>query len=174
MGSSGNVPRADVTAVEEAVSYRSLMDRFGHTQEQGSAALGKSRSYIANILRLLNLPDDVQQYVRQGDLSVGHARTLIGNENALALAKAMIKGNLSVREAEKLVKQGLNPKTVSKRAPLKKDADTRAVETDLSAAIRMGVSIDHKDGSESGNVTISYKTLDDLDRLCAILTGGSK
>ena len=169
-----NVQRADLNAVEEAVSYRALMDRFGHTQEQVSSALGKSRSYIANILRLLNLPDDVQQYVRQGDLSVGHARTLIGNENALALAKAMIKGNLSVREAEKLVKQGLNPKTVSKRAPLKKDADTRAVETDLSAAIRMGVSIDHKDGSESGKVTISYKTLDDLDRLCAILTGGSK
>lgn len=169
-----NVQRADLNAVEEAVSYRALMDRFGHTQEQVSSALGKSRSYIANILRLLNLPDDVQQFVRNGDLSVGHARTLIGNENAHALAKAMIKENLSVREAEKLVKQGLNPRISPKRAPLKKDADTRAVETDLAAAIRMGVSIDHKDGSESGKVTISYKTLDDLDRLCAILTGGSK
>jgi ParB family chromosome partitioning protein len=169
-----NVQRADLNAVEEAVSYRALMDRFGHTQEQVSSALGKSRSYIANILRLLNLPPEVQVYVRQGDLSVGHARTLIGNDNAQALAKAMIKGNLSVREAEKLVKQGLTPKSSSKRSPIKKDADTRAVETDLTAAIKMGVSIDHKDGSEAGKVTISYKTLDDLDRLCAILTGGSK
>ena len=169
-----NVQRADLNAVEEAQSYRALMDRFGHTQEQVSSALGKSRSYIANILRLLNLPTEVQQYVRQGDLSVGHARTLIGNENASALAKAMIKGNLSVREAEKLVKQGLNAKSSSKRSPISKDADTRAVETDLGAAINMGVSIDHKAGSESGKVTISYKTLDELDRLCAILTGGSK
>jgi len=168
-----NVQRADLNAVEEALGYRALMDRFGHTQEQVSSALGKSRSYIANILRLLNLPTEVQQYVRQGDLSVGHARTLIGNENAHALANAMIKGNLSVREAEKLVKQGLNLKN-NKLIAVSKDADTRAVETDLSAALRLGVSIDHKPGSEAGKITISYRTLDDLDRLCAILTGGSR
>ena len=169
-----NVQRADLNAVEEALGYRALMDRFGHTQEQVSSALGKSRSYIANILRLLNLPTEVQQYVREGHLSVGHARTLIGNDNAHVLANAMIKGHLSVREAEKLVKHGLSPKTSSKRTAFVKDADTRAVETDLGAALRMGVSIDHKEGKDAGKITISYKTLDDLDRLCAILTGGSK
>jgi ParB family chromosome partitioning protein len=169
-----NVQRADLNAVEEALGYRALMDRFGHTQEQVSSALGKSRSYIANILRLLNLPVEVQQYVRGGQLSVGHARTLIGNENAHTLANAMIKGNLSVREAEKLVKQGLTPKSSTKRTAATKDADTRAVETDLGVALSMGVSIDHKEGNEAGKITISYKTLDDLDRLCSILMGGSK
>lgn len=169
-----NVQRADLNAVEEALGYRALMDRFGHTQEQVSSALGKSRSYIANILRLLNLPTEVQQYVREGRLSVGHARTIIGNENAQALANAMIKGNLSVREAEKLVKQGLKPKSSSKRPKSPKDADTRAIETDLGAILRLGVSIDHKAGAQSGKVTISYKDLDDLDRLCSILMGGSK
>lgn len=169
-----NVQRADLNPVEEALGYRSLMDRFGHTQEQVSSALGKSRSYIANILRLLNLPNEVQQFVREGALSVGHARTLIGNEDALPLARAMIKGGLSVRQAESLVKQGLKPKSSRARSAKSKDSDTRAIESDLSANLKMPVSIDHKQGGETGKVTISYKTLDDLDRLCAILTGATK
>jgi ParB family chromosome partitioning protein len=169
-----NVQRADLNPVEEALGYRSLMDRFGHTQEQVSSALGKSRSYIANILRLLNLPEEVQKFVRDGLLSVGHARTLIGHDDAVSLAKIMIKGNLSVRDAEKLVKQGLSEKKAAPTQRPTKDSDTRAIESDLSANLSMGVSIDHKDGSEKGKVTISYKSLDELDRLCAILTGASK
>tara|TARA_R110002096_G_scaffold113077_4_gene245988 strand:+ start:1261 stop:2160 length:900 start_codon:yes stop_codon:yes gene_type:complete len=169
-----NVQRSDLNAVEEALGYRALMDRFGHTQEQVSSALGKSRSYIANILRLLNLPVEVQQYVREGRLSVGHARTLIGNDKALEFANAMIKGDFSVREAESLVKQGLKPKSSGKRIAKPKDSDTRAIETDLGAILKMGVLIDHKDESQAGKITISYKSLDDLDRLCSILMGATK
>lgn len=86
-----NVQRANLNAVEEALGYKALMDQFGHTQEQVSSGLGKSRSYIANILRLLNLPVSVQNFIRDGILSAGHARTLIGNDRALELAKIMIK-----------------------------------------------------------------------------------
>lgn len=169
-----NVQRSDLNAVEEALGYRALMDKFGHTQEQVSTALGKSRSYIANILRLLNLPVEVQKYVRDGKITVGHARALIGHDNALMLANAIIRGNLSVREAENLAKQGFKPKSQPKKPKVTKDSDTRAIETDLGSALKMGVSIDHKEGSEAGKVTISYKSLDDLDRLCAILTAASK
>ncbi|GLQ35522.1 chromosome segregation DNA-binding protein [Amylibacter marinus] len=165
-----NVQRADLNAVEEALGYRALMDSFGHTQEQVSSALGKSRSYIANILRLLNLPAEVQGFVRAGHLSVGHARTVIGHEDALALARIMIQKNLSVREAEKLVKQGLATKTSPKTVRHEKDADTRAIESDLSAQLRMKVSIDHKVGGEAGKVTISYDDLEQLDQLCSILS----
>lgn len=165
-----NVQRADLNAVEEAQGYRALMDSFGHTQEQVSEALGKSRSYIANILRLLNLPEQVQLYVRNGSLSVGHARTLIGNEDASALAQVMIKGNMTVRDAEKLVKQGLNAKSASRTLKPVKDSDTRALESDLTANLKMKVSIDHKAGAESGKVTISYSDLAELDQLCAKLS----
>lgn len=165
-----NVQRADLNAVEEAMGYRALMDSFGHTQEQVSEALGKSRSYIANILRLLNLPPSVQVFVRSGVLSVGHARTLIGNDDAVNLANAMIKGNMTVRDAEKLVKQGLNRNTSSRNLKPVKDSDTRAIENDLGANLKMKVSIDHGSKGESGKVTVSYKDLDELDRLCAILS----
>jgi len=169
-----NVQRADLNAVEEALGYRALMDKFGHTQEQVSTALGKSRSYIANILRLLNLPEEVQKYVRDGKISVGHARALIGHDDALMLAKAIIRGNLSVREAENLAKHGFATKSSTKAPKPQKDSDTRAIETDLTSNLKMSVSIDHKEGSEAGKMTVSYKSLDDLDRLCAILMAASK
>jgi ParB family chromosome partitioning protein len=144
------------------------MDHFGHTQEKMSRALGKSRSHIANILRLLKLPDEVQHLVRDGRLSYGHARALITAKNPSALARAVVAKGLSVRQAEALAKTGLKERTRSKTQ--KKDSDTRALEADLSANLKMKVSISHRQGSEKGEVTISYNTLDDLDDLCRMLS----
>ena len=168
-----NVQRADLNAVEEALGYRQLMEKFGHTQERMSAALGKSRSHIANILRLLSLPEDVQQLVRDGALTYGHARALITADEPMALARTVIGKGLSVRQTEALAKSG--PPARQKRATARpaKDSDTRALESDLSANLKMNVSIDHKPGTESGQVTISYKTLDDLDDLCRRLSAMS-
>ena len=164
-----NIQRADLNAIEEAAGYRDLMSRFGHTQEKVSEALGKSRSHIANLLRLLNLPDDVQEFVRDGKLTAGHARTLVTAENPVELAKQIIAKGLSVREAERLAKKPAeSPKPVS-RPKVEKDADTKALEGDLSATLGMKVSIDHKAGGEGGSITISYKNLDELDDLCGIL-----
>ena len=169
-----NIQRADLNALEEAQSYKLLMEKFGHTQEKMAEALGKSRSHIANLVRLLHLPDDVQILVQERKLSAGHARALITSDNASELAKKIVRGGLSVRATESLVKKdaaGDAPR--AKRVPKKlndKDADTRALENDLSAIIRMAVSIDHKAGGESGTVTISYENLDQLDELCGVLS----
>jgi ParB family chromosome partitioning protein len=168
-----NVQRSNLNPVEEALGYQALIDNFNYTQEQVASGLGKSRSYIANLLRLLNLPEKVQKYVRKGVLSAGHARTLVGNKQALALANIMIEENMSVREAEIYVKQRLNRKNINKHSN-KKDSDTRALEADLSANTNMKVTIDHKGTSGSGKITISYKNLDELDQICSMLMDGSK
>lgn len=165
-----NIQRAELNAIEEAAGYRDLMNRFGHTQEKVSEALGKSRSHIANLLRLLNLPEDVQAYVRDGQLSAGHARTLVTAEEPLALAKQIISKGLSVRAAEALAKKPKPIATKSSRPRKTKDADTKALEADLSAALAMKVEIDHKAGSESGVLTVKYNSLDDLDTLCGKLS----
>ena len=167
-----NIQRADLNPVEEAMGYRQLMDRFGHTQEKLSEALGKSRSHIANLMRLLQLPDDVQGLLKKGELTAGHARALITSENASELARKIIKGGLSVRQTEALVKKGLNggaDKPKSAPQP-QKDADTKALEGDLSANLGMKVYIDHKPDAENGQVVIKYATLDQLDEICAILS----
>ena len=122
---------------------------------------------------MLNLPEKVQKYVRKGVLSAGHARTLVGNKQALALANIMIEENMSVREAEIYVKQRLNRKNINKNSN-KKDSDTRALEADLSANTKMKVTIDHKGTPGSGKITISYKNLDELDQICSMLMDGSK
>ena len=165
-----NIQRADLNPIEEAIGYRQLMDKFGHTQEQMAEALGKSRPHIANVLRLLALPEDVQRFVINGSLSSGHARALITAPNASDLARVVIARGLSVRQTEKLVKE---PKVPSKeRAPKSaKDADTRALEGDLSAALNMAVSIAHNPGQEGGSITIRYKNLEQLDELCRQLAG---
>lgn len=168
-----NIQRADLNAIEEAMGYRQLMDRFGHTQDKVAEALGKSRSHIANLLRLLTLPDEVQGYVRDGRLSAGHARALITTDDPATLARQVINRQLSVRDTEKLAKgrgdsTGPSPR---KAASAEKDADTRALEQDLSANLGMNVSIDHAtDGS--GRVVIAYTSLDDLDTLCGVLSAG--
>lgn len=163
-----NIQRSDLNPVDEAQGYHQLMDRFGHTQEQMATALGKSRSHIANSMRLLSLSDDIQDLLATGKLSAGHARTLIGRENASELAAAIISKGLSVREAEKLTKKKPQAKTRAKPA---KDADTVAIEGELSAHLKMPVKINHTSGSESGTLAINYKDLDQLDDLLRILSG---
>lgn len=167
-----NIQRADLNAIEEALAFKQLMEKFGHTQEKLAEALSKSRSHIANLLRLLNLPDDVQGHVREGRLSAGHARALITSARASELARAVISKNLSVRETENLVKtpeQKGSGKTSGPRPKSHdKDADTRALENDLSAALNMRVAIDH--GMDGGSITVHYRTLEDLDFLCAALS----
>ena len=171
-----NIQRADLNAVEEASGFRQLMDRFGHTQEKLAEALGKSRSHIANLLRLLSLPEDVQALVKNGDLSAGHARALITVENPSQLAKTVVRDGLSVRATELLVKKqqdGGDKAPARKGAPrqaAEKDADTKALEGDLSAALGMRVVIDHEPGGEAGRMTIRYDTLDQLDDLCGRLS----
>lgn len=172
-----NIQRADLNADEEATGYRQLMDRFGHTQEQLASALGKSRSHIANLLRLLNLPEPVRDMLRNGDLTAGHARALIPAEDPLKLAQQIVKGGLSVRAAEALVKnetkvgEATPVSGASKSKTAEKDADTKALEGDLSATIGMKVSLDHKPGQEAGILTVHYTSLDDLDQLCRLLGG---
>nr|WP_191569276.1 ParB/RepB/Spo0J family partition protein [Paracoccus yeei] len=166
-----NIQRSDLNAIEEAASYRQLMDRFGHTQEKLAEALNKSRSHIANLMRLLNLPDQVQAWLREGKLTAGHARALVTASNAVDLARKVIERNLSVRETEELVRrQAEGTAAKSKRPQSEKDADTRALEGDLSAHLKMKVAIKHA-GQDGGQLVISYKDLDQLDRLCQILAG---
>lgn len=165
-----NIQRADLNAVEEAAGYRQLMDRFGHTQEKLAEALGKSRSHIANLLRLLNLPDAVLEMVRGGELSAGHARALITADDPEALARDIVKKGLSVRQAEVLAKGPVEKaKTEISNASMK-DADTRHLEQDLSAALAMKVRIDHHQGKESGSISISYNDLTQLDEVCRRLS----
>lgn len=158
-----NIQRADLNAIDEALGYQQLMDRFGHTQEKLSEALGKSRSHIANLLRLLSLPDAVKDHVIEGRLSAGHARALIGRDNQDELASRIIKDGLSVRDIEKLVKK---PKDKAvKPTPQAKDADTQQIERDLAAHLSMKVSIEHNEGKETGKVVLRYKSLEQLDDL---------
>ena len=161
-----NVQRTDLNPIEEAMALRQLVDRFGHTQERLAEALGKSRSHVANLLRLLALPDDVLGLVREGRLTAGHARALITTANPSELAQQVLKGDLSVRETERLT----TSKPRLKRRPAAvngaKDADTAALERDLGAALQMSVSIAHDVGAEGGTLSIRYRTLDQLDELC--------
>lgn len=168
-----NIQRADLNAIEEATSFRQLMNRFGHTQEKLAESLNKSRSHIANLLRLLNLPDSVQDFLKNGQISAGHARALVTAKNPEQLARKVIDKGLSVRETEELVRKlGEEPakKEASASRKAEKDADTRALESDLSAHLRMRVSIKHA-GTDGGQLTISYKELDQLDELCQLLGG---
>ena len=163
-----NIQRADLNAMEEAAGYRQLMDRFGHTQEALSRALGKSRSHVANLLRLLALPDAVQELVRKGELSAGHARALVTAADPEALARRIIDRGLSVRQAEALAQEGRDGdgSRPRRRRRAEKDADTRAAERDLAAALGMKVSIDHVADGEAGSVTVRYGSLEQFDELC--------
>ena len=169
-----NIQRSDLNPVDEARGYQQLMDRFGHTQEKMAEALGKSRSHIANMVRLLTLPEPVLEFVQKGELSMGHARALVPAENPLALAQQIIAKKLSVRDVEKLLKSQRTEVNASKvrKAPAK-DADTRQIEKDLSAALGMTVSIDHVAGGEKGKLIVQYKNLEQLDDVCRRLSSGA-
>lgn len=170
-----NIQRADLNPIEEAAGYKQLMDRFGHTQEKLAEVLGKSRSHIANLLRLLNLPPAVIEMVEQGSLSSGHARALITADDPLALARKVVAQGLSVRATEALVKSAAarssEPDQSRRPSPsAEKDADTRALESDLSAATGMKVTLAHKPGGEAGQLTLHYLSLEQLDDLCRKLS----
>lgn len=164
-----NIQRADLNPIDEARGFRQLIDRFGHTQEKLGEVLGKSRSHVANSLRLMQLPEDVQGLVAEGALSAGHARALITTSDPSSLANKVVSKGLSVRDTEKLAK-GEETSPVSARAKPEKDADTLVLEGDLSAALGMKVSVDHKSETGGGTVSIRYKSLEGLDELCRLLS----
>lgn len=164
-----NLQRKDLSAVEEARGYKRLHEEFGNSHEEIGKVLGRSRSHIANMIRLLDLPTSVQTMVDVGDITAGHARALIGQKNAFDLAISVIENNLSVRETEKLVAQaqGRDIKTrktgkTGQKGFSKKDADTLALEKEVSDQIGMNVSIDMKDVHQ-GKMSIHFKDLDQLD-----------
>lgn len=166
-----NIQRADLNPLEEAQGYRQLMDRFGHTQERLAEALGKSRSHIANLLRLLTLPEPVLELLRAGRLSAGHARALVTATDPTALARQVVERDLSVRQTEALARAAANPAPARRQAaPMAKDADTRALESDLTAHLRLKVTIEHRPGAENGELRIRYGTLEELDGLCQLLS----
>ncbi len=167
-----NVQRADLNAIEEASGYRDLVERFGYSQEQLSEIIGKSRSHVANTLRLLKLPEEVQTMVQQGRLTAGHARALIGRDDARLLAERIIADDLNVREVEAMVQAGtdLGGPIGMPRRPREKDPDTKAFEKELSDALGLKVEIKRGSG-ESGNLIIKYGNYDQLDYIRLRLTG---
>ncbi|MDO8877444.1 MAG: ParB/RepB/Spo0J family partition protein [Pseudolabrys sp.] len=166
-----NVQRADLNPIEEAAGYTALMEQCNHTQEQVAQIVGKSRPYVANMVRLLKLPEPVKKMVRDGKLSAGHARLLVGHVNAQILAEMAIDEGYSVRQLEEWVREdNAKPgdstfdkmqKKIRAKVGAIKDADTRAVEKRLSDTLGLAVSIDHK--GEGGAVVIKYSNLDQLD-----------
>ena len=162
-----NVQRTDLNAIEEAAAYHELMDRFAYTQEKIAQEVGKSRSHIANTLRLLRLPDSVKAMLRDGQLTAGHARTLIGAPDAAARAKAIVEASLNVREAEH--RSGNIRKSILKNG-LNRDADTVALERQLAEKLGLKVEIHHRGEKKGGEVKIRYKTLEQLDEVCRRLS----
>jgi ParB family transcriptional regulator, chromosome partitioning protein len=162
-----NVQRADLNPVEEALGYQQLLDEHSYTQADLGQIIGKSRSHVANTLRLLKLPDPVRDMIVDGSLSAGHARTLVTAEDPAGLARRIIEGGLSVRQAEALAQQP-PPQNDNGQGPAPqraaKDADTAALEKMLSDASGLKVTISHKE--KGGEVRISYRTLEQLDELC--------
>ena len=157
-----NIQRSDLNPIDEARGYQQLMSRFSHTQEKLSQALGKSRSHIANLLRLLTLPEDVQGMLADNVISIGHARALITRDDASLLAREVVRKSLSVREVERLAKLEFKNK-INKRVRKPKDADTRTMEADLKAATGLKFDIQHDDKTGMGFLNIKYNNLDQLD-----------
>jgi ParB family chromosome partitioning protein len=165
-----NIQRRDLNAIEEAEGYRRLMEEFGHSQEALSKLVWKSRSHIANLLRLLALPEGVRQLVETGQLSMGHARALIGSADPEALAREVIERGLSVREVEKLARFGKPGRERQGRLEIKgAGADIEALERQLGDMLGLKVRITHK--PDGGTVALSYSTLDQLDMICQRLSG---
>jgi ParB family transcriptional regulator, chromosome partitioning protein len=167
-----NVQRADLNAIEEAGGYRDLVERFGYSQEAVAEIIGKSRSHVANTLRLLKLPDSVRELVQTGKLTAGHARALIGRDDADALAKQIMDEDLNVRAVEALV-QGVQfgePGSTGRKVR-DKDPDTKAFEKDLTDVL--GLKVEIKKGSgESGTLIVKYGNFDQLDYIRMRITGG--
>jgi ParB family transcriptional regulator, chromosome partitioning protein len=166
-----NVQRADLNPVEEALGYQQLIDQHGYTQNDLAGVIGKSRSHVANTLRLLKLPAKIHDMIAQGALSAGHARSLVTARDPMAIAEKIVREGLSVRQAEALAQAGEQPVAPSRKArDGEKDADTRSLERMLSDAVGMQVEINHRD--KGGEVRIRYLSLDQLDAICRLLRQG--
>ena len=153
-----NVQRSDLTVIEEATGYKKLIESYGHTQEQLSEIVGKSRSHVANIMRLLTLPQSIQDMITEGRISAGHARAIMNSAFPEKLAEKIVNENLTVREAESIAKHGKNK---IKKIKLK-DPDTMDLENSLSQKLGLNVEINHK-GNKGGHIKIDYKNLDQLE-----------
>lgn len=161
-----NLLRENLSAIEEAEGFQRLIDEFSHTQEALSQIVGKSRSHIANMLRLLNLPEDVKNLVKEGKISAGHARTLVGLDNASSLAQTIIAKDLSVRQIEELVAKQKEPK--KEKSPKVKDDDIEAIEKDLNRELGLRIKISpSKQGG--GKVVLQYASVAELDMIIDIL-----
>jgi ParB family transcriptional regulator, chromosome partitioning protein len=161
-----NVQRTDLNPVEEAMGYQQLIDDHGYTQADLGQVIGKSRSHVANTLRLLKLPDVIRDMLVDGALSAGHARTLVTAEDPAGLAKRIVEDGLSVRQAEALAQMPAGAPAVKRQSsePVQKDADTLALEKLMTDTIGMIVTIEHKE--RGGVLRVAYRTLDQLDELC--------
>ena len=165
-----NIQRQDLNSIEEAEAYQRLIDEFGHTQEALGKLVHKSRSHVANLLRLLDLPDRVRNYVASGELSMGHARALIPANDPAALALEVINRDLSVRDTEKLVRAEQPGRARTPSAPARApNADVEALERQLGDMLGLKVKISHK--ADGGTVALGYSTLDQLDMICQRLSG---
>jgi len=155
-----NVQRSDLSPIEEAAGYKRLIENHGHTQEDLSGIVGKSRSHIANIIRLLSLPQSIQDMITEGKISSGHARAIMNSAFPVQLAEKIINENLSVRDAENLAK---DKKVIIKKLKLK-DPDTIDLENKISEKLGLTININHK-GKKGGSIKIDYKTLDQLEMI---------
>ena len=165
-----NIQRQDLNAIEEAEAYKRLVEEFGHTQEALGKLVHKSRSHIANLLRLLELPERVRGMVAAGDLTMGHARALISAEDPAALADEVMRRGLSVRDTEKLVRAAKPRQDAAGRPGFSSvNADIDALERQLGDMLGLKVKITHR--SDGGTVTLGYSTLDQLDMICQRLSG---
>ena len=162
-----NVQRADLSPIEEAEGYRMLVEKFGRTQAQVADVVGKSRAHVANALRLLQLPEPVQAMVREGRLTAGHARPLIGAADAVRLAEAAAERGMTVRQVEAAARARAGR---GRTRAAGKDADTAALEHDLAEVL--GVPVEIRDRGGAGELRIRYATLEQLDDLCRRLTRG--
>lgn len=168
-----NLQRQNLNPIEEATSFSQLMDRFGYSQQNIADTIGKSRAYVANTTRLLNLPPEVKQMVIDGKLSAGHARAVLSAKDPVAVAKLIVENNLSVREAEKLASKGIlehndDAKNAAPKFKKVENEDTKALVDDLELNLGLAVKLSHLENN-AGSITISYKNIEELDSLCRIL-----
>ena len=160
-----NIQRRDLNAYEEATAYQRLQEEFGHTQEDISAIVGKSRSHVANLMRLLNLPDDVLRYLRSGELTAGHAKAILPSPNRSEHARTIVAHGLSVRQAEELVAREGSATEKPARPADEASADSRELSQELSAHLKLKVVVKDKGDGKGGTVSISYTSLDEFERL---------
>ncbi|MBB5664179.1 ParB family chromosome partitioning protein [Rhizobium leguminosarum] len=165
-----NVQRADLNPLEEALGYEQLIAEYGYTQNDLGEIIGKSRSHVANSLRLLKLPDPVRDLLASGSLSAGHARALVSTPDPAGLARTIVAKGMSVRDAEKLAQNNIKAQSEPQLAASRrdqKDSDTLALERTLSDALGLDVAINHK--TSGGQIKISYKSLEQLEEICRLL-----